>query len=159
MTYKCLECGHIFEEGEEAVWEEKHGFLEPPYEKTSGCPMCGGSFEETEQCKICGSHHLWEELNGGVCYECFDEYKNDLEMCHRIGAKSLESVKVNCLFAFIFDEKDIERILYEELKRRHKYMKNIAEKEFEGFAKSDISWFCENLVEEVRKDENSKKQS
>ena len=24
--YKCLECGHIFEQGEEAKWTETHGF-------------------------------------------------------------------------------------------------------------------------------------
>jgi predicted nucleic acid-binding Zn-ribbon protein len=26
MTFKCLECGHIFEDGEQAIWEEHHPY-------------------------------------------------------------------------------------------------------------------------------------
>lgn len=32
MMYKCRECGNLFEEGEQAVWEETRGLDSPPYE-------------------------------------------------------------------------------------------------------------------------------
>lgn len=56
MTYRCNECGHIFEEGEQTVWQETHGFAEPPYETMSGCPLCQGDYDEVYPCKICGAH-------------------------------------------------------------------------------------------------------
>ena len=33
MMYRRCECGNLFEEGEQAVWEERHGLDSPPYEK------------------------------------------------------------------------------------------------------------------------------
>lgn len=33
MMYRCCDCGHLFEEGEQAVREETHGLDSPPYEK------------------------------------------------------------------------------------------------------------------------------
>ena len=45
--YKCTECGNLFEEGEQAAWEETHGLDSPPYEKFSGCPVCKGGYEES----------------------------------------------------------------------------------------------------------------
>lgn len=42
-TYKCDDCGYIFEEGEEQYWTESHG------ERWVGCPRCKGSFEEYDE--------------------------------------------------------------------------------------------------------------
>ena len=44
----CLDCGHEFEWGEEARWEERHGLgrFEGPGEYCMGCPVCHGAFEE-----------------------------------------------------------------------------------------------------------------
>lgn len=71
MTYKCLECGHIFESGEEARWVERHGLDTPPYEEWYGCPKCKGSFEETKRCKSCKKNCLPEELDeDDFCEEC-----------------------------------------------------------------------------------------
>ena len=36
MMYRCVNCGNLFEEGEQAVWEETHGLDSPPYETWSG---------------------------------------------------------------------------------------------------------------------------
>ena len=52
--YKCTECGHLFEEGEQATWEEEHGLDSPPYEKWSGCPVCRGGYEDVNRCKATG---------------------------------------------------------------------------------------------------------
>ena len=46
--YRCEECGHLFEEGEQVVWIEKHGLSAPPYERFSGCPICKGTYSEEE---------------------------------------------------------------------------------------------------------------
>jgi hypothetical protein len=73
MMFKCCECGHLFEDGEQAVWEERHGFTSPPYEKWDGCPICRGGYEEVHQCKECGEWHTEDELWGGYCFDCLKE--------------------------------------------------------------------------------------
>lgn len=65
--YKCLDCGHIFDEGEQAVWTEAHG------EQWDGCPICKGGFEETTGCAHCGGEFLETELFDGICAECLAE--------------------------------------------------------------------------------------
>lgn len=72
--FVCLECGHIFEEGEEARWVEKHGLDTPPYEEWSGCPICKGGYEEIEPCKMCGGYN--QDLKNGYCEKCRKETLN-----------------------------------------------------------------------------------
>lgn len=84
MMYKCENCGHLFEEGEQAVWEERHGLDTPPYEKWSGCPICKGGYEEAHQCKECGDWHTDDELYEGWCEKCLREsinYDTFFEYC------------------------------------------------------------------------------
>lgn len=76
MMFKCCECGHLFEEGEQAVWEERHGLDTPPYEKWSGCPLCKSDYEEVHQCKECGNWHTEDELYDGWCEKCLRETIN-----------------------------------------------------------------------------------
>jgi hypothetical protein len=70
--FKCTECGHIFEDGEQKTYAEHH-----PYGSTTAdeyfsvCPVCGGEYEEAKTCKCCGGAFLEEELIGGYyCDEC-----------------------------------------------------------------------------------------
>ena len=70
MMFKCCECGHLFEEGEQAVTYETHGFYQPPYEEIHSCPVCGGDFEEVHQCKECEEWHTEDELYAGWCEKC-----------------------------------------------------------------------------------------
>ena len=82
--YRCTECGNLFEEGEQATWEERHGLDSPPYEKWSGCPVCKGSYEEVHQCKECGDWHSEDELYDGWCEKCLREtinYDTFFEYC------------------------------------------------------------------------------
>ena len=82
--YKCENCGHLFEEGEQAVWEERHGLDTPPYEKWDGCPMCKGDYEEVHQCQECGEWHTEDELYEGWCEKCLREtinYDTFFEYC------------------------------------------------------------------------------
>lgn len=65
--FKCFECGHLFERGEEKRYTEMHG------ESYLACPICGGSYEEAEQCTRCGSHHHEDHLWNGLCIDCLGE--------------------------------------------------------------------------------------
>ena len=62
MMYSCSECGHLFEDGEEARRVESHG------EPMQGCPKCFSAFEEVKPCKICGSFN--HEAKEAFCDEC-----------------------------------------------------------------------------------------
>ena len=62
MYYKCEDCGHIFEEGEQSHWTEPHG------ERLSGCPICNGAYEEVHYCSICGD--LSCAMGEDVCEDC-----------------------------------------------------------------------------------------
>ena len=76
MMYRCCECGHLFEDGDQAQWEETHGFSSPPHEKWDGCPMCNGDYEEIHQCKGCDEWHTENELYDGWCEKCLRETIN-----------------------------------------------------------------------------------
>lgn len=149
MTYKCLECGHIFEEGEEGHYFENGECWGVPYsQKIYCCPLCKGDYDVTTPCSICGSEHLEEDLNGGLCDECIDKYKNDIEMCFKIGKNDDDKVELNCFLASVFEKDEIEEILFGELKKLNKYVTVDCEK----FINSDRSWFAERLVEELEKE-------
>lgn len=147
MAYKCIECGNIFEEGEQAVWSESRGeyWGQACSEMMDGCPLCKGDYEENTRCAICGSEHLDDELNGGVCNECIDEYRKDFNACYDLCWNEKESIKINALLASLFDVGDIEAILVEYIKEKWQDV------DCSPFIDSDISWFGEKLAEEVKK--------
>lgn len=148
MSYKCLECGHIFEEGEELNIREDYGI-------TSCCPICKGRYAIAARCEECGAVYLYEELNGGyLCDECVEDYKDDLSTCFYIGESAKEQRYINGLFCELFTIKEIEAILYEKVD-------NLI---FEGkinclpFINSDRDWFAERICKEgVKKNESFKK--
>ena len=75
MMYRCENCGHLFEEGEQSVWHENYG-AEIGGEMFDGCPMCKGGYEEVHQCKECGDWHYEDELYDGWCEKCLRETIN-----------------------------------------------------------------------------------
>ena len=77
--YKCVECGRVFEEGEEAVWYEDRGEFwgVPCSERETGCPRCHEPYEEASRCKGCGEWHLSDELDGGLCDDCREETEDE----------------------------------------------------------------------------------
>lgn len=84
MMYRCENCSHLFEEGEQAVWEERHGLDTSPYEKWDGCPICKGGYEEVHQCQECDEWHTEDELYSGWCEKCLREtinYDTFFEYC------------------------------------------------------------------------------
>ena len=146
MTFKCYECGHIFESGEESRWTESYG------EEMSGCPVCGGSYDETKQCSICDAEHLEDELDGGVCESCINEYRYDIGMCRKIGEKSKENVEINSFFASMYSALEIEELIWRDMMNTQK----IKSVDCTPFIETDRTWFAENLAEEVNDNENCK---
>ena len=75
--YKCPDCGHLFEEGEQSTWTECHG------ESSSGCPVCScEALVEAKRCKVCGEWMMddWEydtELYSGICEGCLKDYVSE----------------------------------------------------------------------------------
>ena len=99
MMYRCKECGNLFEEGEQAVWEERHGLDSPPYEKWSGCRVCYGDYEEVHQCKKCGDWHSEDELYSGWCEKCLREsitYDTFFEYCEANKDENYLDIFVMC---------------------------------------------------------------
>lgn len=144
MSYKCKKCGHIFDDGEEKVYIEPHG------EEWYGCPLCKGDYEKTVRCSICGSEHMEDELNGGVCDECIDEYRNDFNTCYEVSFGEITEIQINSLLASLFDVSDVEQILKEYIRDRWQDV------DCSPFIDEDKSWFGERLAEEVKKCENAK---
>ena len=86
MMFKCCECGHLFEDGEQAIWYENQGECHGriAMEKFGGCPMCKGDYEEVYQCKECEEWHCEDELYEGWCEKCLREtinYDTFFEYC------------------------------------------------------------------------------
>ena len=110
---KCLECGHIFEEGERHEWKETRGeyWGQPAHETVVGCPRCGGAYEETKLCAVCESEQLDEDLYGGICKSCLAKYENDLDTCLKLGAIDKEEVEINSLLVTMFTAAEIEEMV------------------------------------------------
>lgn len=140
--YICLECGHIFEDGEEKRWSESRGEFwgMSCSEEMIGCPICGGNYEESKKCVICGSAHLEDDLHGGVCDECIDEYRNNFDLCDKICGEEKTEIRINSLIASILDEGDIEAILTHYIKTR------MSSVDCSQFIDSDIEWFGEQIA-------------
>ena len=145
MSYKCLGCDHIFEECEAKKVKEDYGY-------EYGCPNCGGDFEETVKCSICKGEFLEDELNGGVCKECIDEYRNQTSVCVDIAVQegTKTKINVNYLVASLLTEEEINRILIEYIKEEK------PNADCGAYIDEDISWFVEMLSKEVKKNENRK---
>lgn len=153
MAYKCLNCGNIFERGEQARWIENLGeyWGLPCLKEMSGCPCCFGAYEETYQCELCGSEHAEDELYGGVCEECIDNYKSDFKTCYEISLNAEKvNVKINALLASLLDDDEIEEILIDFVKEHCK------DADCTQFIEDDKHWFGEQLAKEVRKNEDKK---
>lgn len=68
--YRCVDCGHIFDVGEEKVYTESHG------EKFQCCPVCGGDFQEADNCDDCRRVKWLDELYSGLCIKCLKKSVN-----------------------------------------------------------------------------------
>lgn len=65
----CRDCGTLFDRDEIRYWTEPHG------EHLSGCPNCGGAYEEAVQCECCGEFFAQDDLIKPInfCEACLRE--------------------------------------------------------------------------------------
>ena len=139
--FKCKECGHIFKDGEQAIWSEHHPYGMGYAEETfCGCPICKGDYEETTPCLICGSANLEDDLINGVCQDCIDEH-SDFESCFKIAGEEKQSVNINSLLCSLFEPNEIEAILMDFIK------KNEIKVDCSKFINSDKEWFSGRIIE------------
>ena len=75
--YRCNNCGHLFEEGEQDKWVENHGFFLGNGEEFTGCPICHGSYEEVKLCNICDT--MCETKQDEYCNGCKKEIRERFE--------------------------------------------------------------------------------
>ena len=152
MPFKCKDCGHVFEAGQEHSWVERIGSYwgVPCFQTSSDCPVCGGDYDESAECEICGEQAFYNDIIAGVCTCCINKCRKDFEMCLRISEDDTVPVEINTLLYTLFEAKEIEDILKEHIRKKWK------EVDCSEYIYNDISWFAERLLEEVKKDENSK---
>lgn len=149
--YKCYDCGAVFDEPIEREEGRGEFWGVSCSETVSGCPECRGDYEEAYQCEICGEYFFEDELHSDVCDNCIDVYKNDVDVCYKIGDEDTEEIKINCFLATMFNAWEIEAILYNHLKNTNK------EIDCSPFIDNDRSWFAEKILEkEVFGNENAK---
>ena len=123
--YKCLECGHIFEPGEEAKWTEKHGFTDGRYEHFTGCPLCKSAYEETLRCQKCQAEFLSDELfPGNICRECL------------IKQITVENTKAYVLWANLEKEFYFEFVMNSQVLRYSPRLLQIVRDAFDQYARS-----------------------
>lgn len=149
MAYKCLECGNVFERGEEAIWEETHGLESPPYEERKGCPCCFGDYEPTIQCSICGGEFIEDETYGEkgirVCDNCIEDFCYDFDTCYAVCGDEKTEIELNSLICSVLSVSEIESILYRHLKSLDK---NI---DCQAFIDEEKDWFAKRLAEVITK--------
>jgi hypothetical protein len=154
MIYKCFACGHIFEDGEQKIYNDPCG-------EFSVCPSCGGEFGEAVACKRCGGKFLEDELSDGVCQDCLfelrEEYRYDVRKCYALcDGEAKEEVRINYFLSCMFTEKQIEEILLRNLIAASALVPIDCTAFIEA---DDRIWFDEKLAEGVNNNENGKKQS
>ena len=106
------------------------------------CRKCVEPLDEAHECEVCGSYHTEDELIGGVCEECLDKCREDIDVCYEIGMEHRENVKINSFLLSLFDGADIEAILIDIVR------KNKEDYDCSAFVDNDISWFAEQLVKQ-----------
>lgn len=114
--YKCNDCRRVFFDD-----ELRHDFRNGGDigESHWSCPYCGGdNLDEVYECAHCG--HYVEEAYGCVgsllCEDCLKEV-SDVRTVVEYGNDNREEVKINGLFACIYDEDEINEILLADFMR------------------------------------------
>lgn len=143
--YKCVDCGHLFEQGEEAVWSESRGEFwgSPCSEEVSGCPICKGGYEEVTPCEKCETYCFSDELTDGMCDNCILDaitYQNALEYFEQFGE----------LHNFIFNsvwKMDAPAKVSDELNRdlREFYLRYVADAQIRN-SNDFINLICDYII-------------
>jgi hypothetical protein len=127
-----------------ASWVEPHG------EMLTGCPICKGACDETKRCKMCDGEFLEEELESGVCEDCYSKlvmkYKYNPIGCFKLAREEKQSVKINDFLVSQFTEIQIEEILLKEIVG----LASFSPIDCTQFIENDKDWFVKQALEEVK---------
>jgi hypothetical protein len=142
MKYFCEKCRIYFDE-EEIISSSEYGM------DIAMCPECHRELQECKECKICHNSFAEEErkVEDGVCEECLHSEDDNIDFWYGICSASgqVEDVSLNAVLTTAFTEDEMEEILLEELKKRHK--ENPEEYNCSRFVNDDTSWAAEQLKE------------
>lgn len=140
--YICRDCGRLFDRTHFATSTDYTTGI--PFDvREEFCPFCySEDYGEAVTCEVCGEYHEEEELINGVCEDCIDKCRHDVDMCFEIGMDNRSEVKLNSFLLSMYDERDIEAILIKYLKATNP---NI---DCSEFIDNDISWFAKQLVKQ-----------
>jgi hypothetical protein len=93
---------------------------------------CGGMLIPAKICPVCHENYMTEDE--ALCVECF-ETSCTFENCKEMGIEATENIDINGFLAFVFSDKEIEKIL-----------KNAFESMPESDQKLYIKKYCEEDV-------------
>jgi hypothetical protein len=95
---------------------------------------------DCKPCQVCEERFNEDELEYGVCAECFEEKRFDVEFCYGISKAETESIEINSFVAAMFSADEIEAILMREIRSAEKV-------DCSPFIEGDKMWFAEALKE------------
>lgn len=149
MYFKCVNCGHTMESGEEAVIIDNVEWVngERYVEERSVCPVCHDDIEEAVRCKECESIHFEDELVNGYCDDCLNlmlfRFKRDPIACFAVAkAAPKETIHINSFLEAMFSEEEIEQLLLRELVQASIIMPV----DCTPFIDGDKEWFAEEIT-------------
>lgn len=163
----CEKCGKLYEDDELPKHVEHH-----PYGNGTADEVvedyecsCGGEIEEAVACDRCGE---WfpitsDDLFGNahtVCKNCYDEMYST-EQIVEIAKKrdNQTTVEINELLAYIYEPREIEKMLFAKLERELRVVPELCDYERKAildYANDDINDTVDELFELEKEKENDK---
>ena len=101
--FKCNECGACFEVPKTVCDFVPIGQGEVYGTSYENCPFCGGDFEESQKCEMCGNYFNYSNFDD-VCEDCLKELKMRFSKFLHTNFSSFEIDALNA----IFDGKNLE---------------------------------------------------
>lgn len=129
MLYMCKECGGFVKDPKET--KEKYECEGKTYYVTivdTVCPHCGSEMVETYQCEVCGK--IIPDDGDTICPECKAKIATYDNACE-LGDHYTKTIEINGFVASLFEDRDIEDILFDEL-GKHYDIEEEARKYFEA---------------------------
>lgn len=156
MKYICSRCGAAVDELPKTT--EKHpvgdGYAEE--EMVSWFCSCGGEFDCTKTCKICGETKSEEDnlFHGDICEECLKTAAKDFDLVKKCSDNGnvKAMAEVDSLVLTLLAGRDINEILWNIIIANHEgvlgaqFRKADAYKA-EKWALNDLDWFSDMICE------------
>lgn len=110
------------------------------------CPACGGvDYAEAKRCRRCGDWVAEFEIDQGYCHSCLAEIGYDEDTAWKFGEENPVTVTINGLYGYLFDDNEIDTLLYQAAKSR------LADGEHRNYWKEDVDAFARFIKKEEMK--------